>query len=129
MDNAEPIAAPTLLADADRALDEDDKRALSLALGYNVAVLSLPPLQINSGHSTIHAHGYGEVRKLPHDPRIVWQSESELASITANENGEISIHVVPYLDTKTALDLAGALAAVVARIAGGDLPNPPGREH
>lgn len=65
MDNAEPIAAPTLLADADRALDEDDKRALSLALGYNVAVLSLPPLQINSGHSTIHAHGYGEVRTLP----------------------------------------------------------------
>ena len=128
MDNAEPIAAPTLLADADRALDEDDKRALSLALGYNVAVLSLPPLQIHSGHSTIHAHGYGEVRTLPAGPRIVWQAENELASITANERGEISIHVVPYLDTKTALELAGALAAVVARIAGGDLPKPPGRE-
>lgn len=127
MDNAEPIAAPTLLADADRALDEDDKRALSLALGYNVAVLSLPPLQIHSGRSTIHAHGYGEVRTLSAGPRIVWQSESELASITANERGEITVHVVPYLDTKTALDLAGALAAVVARIAGGDLPKPPGR--
>lgn len=128
MENAEAIAAPTLLADADRALDEDDKRALSLALGYNVAVLSLPPLQIHNDHAAIHTHGYGEVRKLPQGPRIVWQAESELASITANERGEISIHVVPYLDTKTALDLAGALAAVVARIAGGDLPKPPGRE-
>lgn len=59
----------------------------------------------------------------------MWQSESELASITANENGEITVHVVPYLDTKTALDLAGALAAVVARIAGGDLPKPPGQER
>ncbi|MHD0295025.1 hypothetical protein RCF19_04035 [Rhodococcus qingshengii] len=126
MDKAEPISAPTLLADADHALDEDDKRALSLALGYNVAVLSLPPLQTITEWS---------MNTLPGAPpkstrcRIVWQADNELASITANERGEISIHVVPYLDTKTALDLAGALAAVVARIAGGDLPKPPGREN
>lgn len=125
MDNAEPISAPTLLADADRALDEDDKRALSLALGYNVAVLSLPPLRtITSWTRSSDPSVLPPVRT----PRIVWQAENELASITANDAGEISIHVVPYIDTKTALDLAGALAAVVARIAGGDLPKPPGRE-
>ena len=125
MDIAEPIAAPTLLADADRALDEDDKRALSLALGYNVAVLSLPPLR------TLTSRTYSSdpsVRPSVRTPRIVWQAEHELASIIANDAGEISIYVVPYLDAKTALDLAGAIAAVVARIAGGDLPKPPGRE-
>lgn len=127
MENAEPIAAPTLLADADRALDEDDKRALSLALGYNIAVLSLPSLQIHNEHAAIHTHGHGEVRKLPQPADCVAGGE-RTRSITANERGEISIHVVPYIDTKTALDLAGALAAVVARIAGGDLPKPPGRE-
>lgn len=110
----EPITAAELLAEADTALNDDDKRALSLAYGHNVAVLSLPDLQTRTVSRPV---GSG----LEDCLRIVWQAENELASITANERGEISIHVVPHLDVKTALDLAAALTAVVARIAGGDL--------
>lgn len=114
MDTTEPIAAAELLAEADTALTDDDKRALSLAYGHNVAVLSLPDLQTRTVPRPV---GSGVEDCL----RIVWQADNELASITANERGEISVYVVPHLDVKTALDLAAALTAVVARIAGGDL--------
>lgn len=114
MDTTEPITAAELLAEADSTLTDDDKRALSLAYGHNVAVLSLPDLQTRTISRPTADH-------LEDCLRIVWQADNELASITANERGEISIYVVPHLDAKTALDLAAALTAVVARIAGGDL--------
>ncbi|MGM5068431.1 hypothetical protein EU244_026580 [Rhodococcus qingshengii] len=118
----EPITATELLAEADSTLTDDDKRALSLAYGHNVAVLSLPDLQTRTewSVSTLPGASYRGQRYQQHC-QIVWQAENELASITANERGEISVYVVPHLDVKTALDLAAALTAVVARIAGGDL--------
>lgn len=108
--NPEPITAATLLAEADAALTDDDRRALSLALGHQVAVLRMPELRRPPVFPASDA-----------TPRIAWQSDNELASVTVNAHGEISIYVVPHIDTKTAIDLAAAIAAVVAHTAGGTL--------
>lgn len=95
-------------------LSDDDCRALSMALGHHVAVLRMPPIV------DVPIGGRG--------PRIVWQSDTETASVVADEVGAITVHTVPRLQVKDALDLASALVAVAARTAAGAAWPAPGTQ-